>query len=72
MTNALFKIPKVYLISGCGSFVERHSFDTRKAGEISVFYAVIETVPQHYFHNKKDQLSCLLLVWVFVPQEESL
>ena len=51
-SDPLFKIPKFHLISWCGNLVERHNFlcgncafsqnfRTRKLGEISVFFAVI-------------------------------
>ena len=43
-SHILRKIPKRHLISWCGNFVERHSFYTRKLGEILVFYARIEIV----------------------------
>ena len=39
----LRKMPLFHLISWRGNFVERHSFRTRKLGEITTFYAVISS-----------------------------
>ena len=35
------KIPQFHLISWCGNFVEKHSFQITKLSEIAVFYEVI-------------------------------
>ena len=60
--SALRKIPKFHLISWYGDFVEKRSYETRKLGEMLVFYIVRHKMLQlsfRHFNQLFRKLSCL-------------
>ena len=65
--HTLRKIPKFHLISWCGNFEERYSFrivsgdSPRKLGEISVFYAVIDTIYNALSFKHRSHSATLIL-----------
>ena len=52
-SSKLREIPQFHLISWFGNFVEKHSFHIRKLAEITVLYAVVNSLLflSYYLHD---------------------